>query len=119
MLTRAIPATGERIPAIGMGTWVTFNVGESSALREHRKKILRLFFDAGGGMIDSSPMYGSSQDVVGWCLQRLANTDGLISATKVWTRSTDGGRGQPDRAALRLSFNFLARAPTWGSFMMS
>lgn len=98
MITRAIPVTGERIPAIGMGTWITFNVGESTELREHRREILRLFFDRGGGMIDSSPMYGSSQDVVGWCLERLANTDGLISATKVWTRSTDGGREQMERA---------------------
>ncbi len=98
MITRAIPTTGERIPVIGMGTWITFNVGKNTELRENRKEILRLFFDRGGGMIDSSPMYGSSQDVVGWCLKGLANTSGLISATKVWTRSTDGGRQQMKQA---------------------
>ncbi len=98
MITRAAPGTGERIPAIGMGTWITFNVGQSIALREHRKEILRIFFDRGGGMIDSSPMYGSSQGVVGWCLERLDGTDGLISATKLWTRSTSRGREQMKEA---------------------
>ncbi|MDP2619685.1 MAG: aldo/keto reductase [Hyphomicrobiales bacterium] len=98
MITRAIPATGERIPAVGMGTWITFNVGWSTALRQQRREILRVFFERGGGMIDSSPMYGSSQDVVGWCLERLADTEGLISATKVWTPSTDDGREQMEEA---------------------
>jgi len=86
MIRRAIPATGEVIPAIGMGTWITFNVGADAELRRERAEILRVFFERGGGMIDSSPMYGSSQAVVGWCLERLADTAGLISATKVWTR---------------------------------
>jgi diketogulonate reductase-like aldo/keto reductase len=98
MITRAIPATGERIPVIGMGTWITFNVGGNRRLREHRKEVLRLFFDRGGAMIDSSPMYGTSQDVIGWCLRNLPNTDGLLSATKVWTSSTEGGREQMQEA---------------------
>ena len=98
MITRAIPATGERIPVIGMGTWITFNVGKNIELRKKRREILRLFFERGGGVIDSSPMYGSSQDVVGWCLKGLANTSGLISATKVWTRSTERGRQQMEQA---------------------
>lgn len=85
MIYRKIPKSGERIPAVGMGTWITFNVGASEALRRRRLEVLRTFFDLGGGMIDSSPMYGTSQDVIGWCLKRLANKDGLFSATKVWT----------------------------------
>jgi diketogulonate reductase-like aldo/keto reductase len=93
-ITRAIPATGQRIPAIGMGTWITFNVGGSSRLREHRKEIMRVFFERGGGMIDSSPMYGSAEAVVGWGLKRLENTAGLISATKIWTPYGGGGRDQ-------------------------
>jgi diketogulonate reductase-like aldo/keto reductase len=84
-ITRAIPATGERIPVIGMGTWITFNVGGSTRLREQRKEVMRVFFERGGGMVDSSPMYGSSEAVVGWCLNRLPDTEGMISATKVWT----------------------------------
>ena len=86
---RRIPATGERIPAVGMGTWITFNVGEDPDLRAARAEVLRRFFARGGGMIDSSPMYGSSQEVVGWCLERLEDTGGLLVADKVWTRFGD------------------------------
>ena len=94
MITKPIPATGERIPAIGMGTWIEFNVGDDEDLRRNCLEIARIFFARGGGMIDSSPMYGSSQDVIGWCLRRLDDTDGLISATKVWTPWGGGAREQ-------------------------
>ncbi|HSR73055.1 MAG TPA: aldo/keto reductase, partial [Kiloniellales bacterium] len=85
ILTRPVPRTGERIPAIGMGTWITFDVGDDQALRDHRVGVLRAFFEHGGGVIDSSPMYGSSEAVVGYCLERLEETDSLFSATKIWT----------------------------------
>ena len=96
--TRPIPSSGERMPAIGMGTWITFNVGASTEMRQHRKRILEAFFARGGGMIDSSPMYGSSEEVVGWCLDRLNDTDGLVSATKVWTRGMSDGEQQMARS---------------------
>lgn len=89
-----IPSSGERIPAIGMGTWITFNVGNDSALRNARTEVLRAFFENGGGMIDSSPMYGSSEAVVGYGLERLGRPSGLFSATKVWTWSGSGGEAQ-------------------------
>ena len=98
MITKSIPATGERIPAIGMGTWITFNVGEDPALRRDRLAILKTFFARGGGLIDSSPMYGSSQAVVGWCLKQLDDTAGLLAADKVWTRF---GGGAAQMAATR------------------
>jgi hypothetical protein len=60
ILTRPIPSTGEQVPVIGMGSWITFNVGEDEELRDHRRQVLQTFFDMGGGVIDSSPMYGSS-----------------------------------------------------------
>jgi len=82
---KAIPATQELVPVIGMGTWITFDVGNNSALRDHRLELLRTFFDLGGGMVDSSPMYGSSEAVVGYCLGRLGSHPSLFSATKVWT----------------------------------
>jgi len=85
ILTRPIPATGERISAIGMGTWITFNVGDNVALRNDRARVLETFFAQGGGMIDSSPMYGSSEEVIGYCLKRVPDASGLFSATKVWT----------------------------------
>lgn len=92
--TGVIPATGERIPAIGMGTWVTFNVGSDEALRRDRLAVMRAFFELGGGMVDSSPMYGSSQAVVGYCLERLPDTGTLFSADKVWTWPAAGGADQ-------------------------
>ena len=90
-LMRPIPKSGERIPAVGMGTWITFNVGQNTALRDQRTEVLRTFFDMGGGMVDSSPMYGSAEDVMGYCLERLPSTKGLFSATKVWTPSDSEG----------------------------
>jgi len=94
LITRAVPATGAAMPAVGMGTWITFNVGNDARLRANRTAILRTFFDMGGGMIDSSPMYGTSEAVVGHCLSELGYPDGLISATKVWTRLGGEARGQ-------------------------
>jgi len=85
VLTRAIPATGEKVPAVGMGTWITFNVGRDRQRRAQRLKVVQTFFELGGGMIDSSPMYGSSEEVIGYCLQRIPNKGSLFSATKVWT----------------------------------
>jgi len=88
---RKIPATGEAIPALGMGSWITFNVGPVPALREARVKVLQAFFDRGGAMVDSSPMYGSSEEVIGYCLGKIENDDALFSATKVWTLSQERG----------------------------
>jgi diketogulonate reductase-like aldo/keto reductase len=77
-----------------MGTWITFNVGDDLELRRQRKRILAEFFARGGGLIDSSPMYGSAQEVVGWCLERLDDTDGLLAADKVWTSYGQGDAAQ-------------------------
>jgi diketogulonate reductase-like aldo/keto reductase len=93
-LRRAIPATGETVPVIGMGTWITFDVGDDEALRDDRTEVLKTFFAMGGGVIDSSPMYGSSEAVVGYALKRIANTGGLFAATKVWAPFTALGDGQ-------------------------
>ncbi|MEX2009002.1 MAG: aldo/keto reductase, partial [Dongiaceae bacterium] len=98
MLKKAIPATGERVPAIGMGSWITFNVGGDRALRDRRAEVLQAFFDSGGGMVDSSPMYGSSEDVIGACLKRIANKGSLFSATKVWTPLQALGPGQMEES---------------------
>ncbi len=84
-LLKKIPKTGELLPVVGMGTWITFNVGADKELRDARTEVLRAFFKSGGGMIDSSPMYGSAEDVVGYCLGALSHPPSLFSATKVWT----------------------------------
>ena len=90
----SIPKSGERIPAIGMGTWITFNVGDDRALRDNCADVLKQFFTLGGGMVDSSPMYGSAEEVIGYALNKLQKTEGLFSATKVWTPSTWHGESQ-------------------------
>jgi diketogulonate reductase-like aldo/keto reductase len=94
MLTRAIPATGEPVPVIGMGSWITFNVGDDESLREKRVQVLRTFFERGGAVIDSSPMYGTSEEVIGHCLARIGDAGPLFSATKVWTPLKWFGPGQ-------------------------
>ncbi|MFZ1414386.1 MAG: aldo/keto reductase [Defluviicoccus sp.] len=93
-LTRPIPSSREPLPLIGLGTWITFNVGDDTALRDERMRVLAAFFALGGGMIDSSPMYGSAEAVIGYGLQRLPNTGGLFAATKVWTPFTARGEAQ-------------------------
>jgi len=91
---KAIPASGEMLPVIGMGTWITFNVGPSPDLRAARTEVMRAFLQLGGGMVDSSPMYGSAEEVIGHSLRHIEDDGGLFSATKVWTRGARGGPGQ-------------------------
>ncbi len=85
LVTKVIPNSGERLPAIGMGSSRTFDVRDDRVARDRRLEVLQAFFDDGGALVDSSPMYGSSQEVIGYCLARIANRQALVSATKVWT----------------------------------
>lgn len=85
VLKKPIPSTGEHVPAIGLGTWITFNVGSNEKLRVARAQVMQTFFDRGGTLIDSSPMYGSSEAVIGYGLSRIRNRAPLFSASKVWT----------------------------------
>jgi diketogulonate reductase-like aldo/keto reductase len=101
-LTRSIPSSGEAVPGVGLGTWITFNVGNDRALREQCTAVMRAFFEGGGRMIDSSPMYGSSQDVIGEGLERLGHPRTLFSADKVWVGS--GSRGPTQIEASRQSW---------------
>ena len=70
-VTKPIPSTGERLPVVGLGSWITFNVGDDAQLRDECAAVMSAFFAAGGRMIDSSPMYGSSQAVIGYGLNKL------------------------------------------------
>ena len=89
-LIKRIPATGEPVPAVGIGSWVTFNVGDDPLLRAECRAVMAAFFEAGGGIVDSSPMYGSSQAVIGDALATLGHPSGLFSADKVWTGADEG-----------------------------
>jgi diketogulonate reductase-like aldo/keto reductase len=98
-LTRHIPSSGEALPVVGLGSWITFNVGGDEAARAACVEVVRAFFAAGGRMIDSSPMYGSSQPTIGFALARLGRPAALFSAEKVWIG--DAARGPAQMEASR------------------
>jgi len=97
-ITRLIPKSGKSIPAIGMGSWKTFAVGGEPAEIAIRVKVLETFFNHGGNLIDSSPMYGTSEEVIGECLGKIKNKEQLFSATKVWTTGWQQGMRQMERS---------------------
>lgn len=99
-ITRAIPSSGEPLPVIGMGTWRTFNVGGDQHLVTERTEVLKRFFELGGTLVDSSPMYGSADDVMGEALDTLNAHGRVFSANKIWTRDGSATREQ-DRALRR------------------
>jgi diketogulonate reductase-like aldo/keto reductase len=96
-ITRAIPATGEALPAIGVGSWLTFNAPPDTAAATALVPVLGAFFERGGAMIDSSPMYGYSESVIGWMLRQVPHQR-LFSATKIWTVGRTLGRMQFERS---------------------
>lgn len=96
-VTRAIPSSGEEVPVIGMGSWITFNVGDDRKLRDERAEVLRVFFARGGKVIDCSPMYGTSADVIGYGLEKLGRPPQLFSASKVWTWWQNDGPEQMEK----------------------
>jgi diketogulonate reductase-like aldo/keto reductase len=102
ILTRPIPSSNEALPLVGLGSWITFNVGDDPVARDACAAVMRAFFEAGGRMIDSSPMYGSSQKVIGHGLRKLGHPEQLFSADKVWTSS--GSRGAAQIEASRHSW---------------
>lgn len=88
---RRIPNTNQKIPVVGLGTWQTFDVGNSLQEREPLKEVLKIFIKHGGSVIDSSPMYGRSEEVVGDLTTELAIKDKIFEATKVWTSGKIAG----------------------------
>jgi len=88
---RAIPGTKELLPIIGMGTWQTFDIGEGKEQRTQMRDILRAFYNRGGRVLDSSPMYGRSEDVLGDLTADLKLLGQFFMATKVWTSGANQG----------------------------
>jgi len=99
MNTRKIPATGEQLPVIGLGTWQTFDAGPELGSRKLLRQVLDAFFEGGGRMIDSSPMYGRAEGVVGDLLAAMDGQDKAFVATKVWTTGRERGEEQMRRSA--------------------
>ena len=92
-------AANPPLPAVGLGSWITFNVGNDPQGIRRSRDVVAAFVDAGGGMIDSSPMYGSSQDTIGKALADLDYPASVYHAEKVWTGSTAAGRPQIEASA--------------------
>jgi aryl-alcohol dehydrogenase-like predicted oxidoreductase len=97
-----IPASGEKLPVVGMGTSRTFDVGDDPGRRSELARVLEIFFDNGGTLIDSSPMYGTAEMVVGDLLRNNPNTDKCFAATKVWTDGRRAGMQQMERSRQRM-----------------
>ncbi len=89
LIRKPIPGTGESLPVIGLGTWQSFDIGRDEAALSVLAEVLQAFFVGGGELVDSSPMYGTAEQVVGGLLDRLGRPEKLFAATKVWT---DGQR---------------------------
>jgi aryl-alcohol dehydrogenase-like predicted oxidoreductase len=102
VLRKPIPKTRELLPAVGLGTWQVFDVGANQAAREPLKRVLQEFVRAGGTVIDSSPMYGRSETVVGDLAGELGVHKQLFVATKVWTSGREAGVRQMEESFRRL-----------------
>ena len=102
MLTRKIPFTGEELPVIGLGTWQTFDVGSTEKERAPLEEVLREFVALGGRLVDSSQMYGRSEEVVGAVAAKVGVQEQLFLATKVWTSGRQKGIDQMESSFHKL-----------------
>ena len=98
MQKRKIPATGEMLGVIGLGTWQTFNVGAGAAERQPLAEVLQALYAAGGSVVDSSPMYGRSEGVAGDVIRSLGTRERTFVATKVWTSGRAAGIAQMEQS---------------------
>lgn len=105
IMKRIIPSSGEQLPVIGLGTWQTFDVGSNAAMRIQLLEVLKTMKSLGGTMIDSSPMYATSEKVVGDLTQKISNNDSFFYATKVWIDGRSEGISQ-----MNASFNKMERS---------
>ncbi len=94
LLRRAIPKSGEQLPVIGLGTYQVFDVAPAAPAWSELKEVLTTFVAGGGSLVDSSPMYGRAESVVGELAAALALRDSLFLATKVWTSGSQAGMRQ-------------------------
>lgn len=101
-LLRAIPTSGEKIPAIGLGTSRTFDVGPDEFEREPLLQVLKGFITQGGRVVDTSPMYGHAETVIGDLAKQLYAQDKLFYATKVWTSGRQAGIDQMEQSMRRM-----------------
>jgi diketogulonate reductase-like aldo/keto reductase len=106
-IRRPIPSTGEPLPVIGMGTFRTFDAGPDAALRDQLAEVVRIFFENGGTLIDSSPMYGHSESMIGELLKATGYRHVLFAATKVWTDGRQKGIDQMQQSMQRMGVEVM------------
>ena len=102
LITRAIPSSGEKLPVIGLGTWRVFDVSSSPAERAPLEEVLRVLVKRGASVIDTSPMYGRAEEVIGELATKLRIQSSLFFATKVWTSGKRDGIESMERSFTRL-----------------
>ncbi len=107
ILERPVPSSGERLPVIGLGTYQSFGVGTNPDDRNRLKQVLELFSVNGGSVIDSSPMYGTSERVIGDLTHELALRPKLFMATKVWTSRRSAGIAQMKESFQKMHVNVM------------
>jgi diketogulonate reductase-like aldo/keto reductase len=102
MISRAIPSSGEQVPVIGLGTWQTFDVGPEPGGRAELGRVLAAFVEGGGRVVDTSPMYGQAETVLGDLMAAAGLRDRLFVATKVWTSGRNEGVRQMESSLRKL-----------------
>ncbi len=107
VIKKTIPSSAERLSVIGLGTSRTFNVSDSADSISPLVEVIQTFFDRGGQLIDSSPMYGNAESVTGALLDRVKNKQSLFTATKVWTNGKDEGTRQMQRSMQRMGVDHI------------
>lgn len=106
-ITRAIPATGETLAIMGLGSSRTFDIDTNELGQSQLYDVMQTFFDNGGQLIDSSPMYGNSETIIGKLLGATKNSDSLFSATKVWANGRTAGMKQMQRSMDRMGVQVM------------
>ncbi len=102
-IRKIIPSSGEKLAVVGMGTSRTFINPDDAAFQQQLLEVLRIFFSNGGQLLDSSPMYGPAESIVGQLLPKLDNAGDLFAATKVWTRGEQAGIEQMRESMRKMS----------------
>ncbi len=105
IITREIPSSRELLPVVGLGTWQTFDIDPSSGEQRALAEVLQAFTDLGGRLVDSSPMYGRSEEVLGELAAALKLRERLFLATKVWTTGKQAGIRQMEDSFRKLRAN--------------
>lgn len=106
-ITRPVHKSGEMLPAVGLGTWRTFDVGPDPTERAGPTEVVRVFVEQGARVIDTSPMYGNAEAVIGDLIREVAPAAQLFLASKVWTRGRDEGVRQMETSLKRLRLSCI------------